>query len=341
MKNCIWYTAVAAALLTLSAGVAGAQVTELRFAHWLPEPHPHHQRGFKVWAESVQKASGNSIRISFFPAQQLGSAADHHDLARDGIADLAWTNMSYQPGRFPIAGAGEKPFLISEPVAGSAAYHEWYSQYAERELKDTKLCLVHLQPLGALHSKKSVTHPGQARGMTIRPPSANVGRFFAQLGATNVQVSAPESREALARGTADALGFPWDSIYTFGIDQVVSHHLDMPLYVNVFGLMMNQASYNRLSAEQKAVIDQHCSAEWASKIMSGWNENNVQARQRFIDDPKHTVATPTADELKAWIQAAEAIQQSWAADVRKAGYDAEAMWTDLEQRLRKANALYE
>lgn len=340
MKKKTLKVAIAAALLTLGAG-ASAQSVNLRFAHWLPEPHPHHQRGFKVWAESVEKASNGSIRISFFPAQQLGSAADHHDLARDGIADLAWTNMSYQPGRFPVSGAGEKPFLISDPVAGSAAYHEWYSQYAERELKDTKLCLVHLQPLGALHSKKKITHPNDLQKMMMRPPSANVGRFFTQLGATNVQVSAPESREALARGVADALGFPWDSTFTFGIDQVVSYHLDMPLYVNVFGLMMNQARYDRMSPEQKKVIDAHCSAEWASKIMSGWNENNVQARQRFIDNAKHTVSQPTREELKAWIEAAEPIRQSWLAEVKKAGYDGEAMWADLERRLRAANALYE
>ena len=340
MKFFNWKTGILALALSASAATAQAQTTDLRFAHWLPEPHPFHQTGFKVWAESLEQASGGTLRVSFFPAQQLGAAADHHDMARDGIADLAWTNMGYQPGRFPVAGAGEMPFLIGDSVAGSTVFHNWYAQYAAEELRGVKLCLVHLQPSGAMHSKRPITHPDHLRGMTLRPPSAFIGRFFSQLGASNVQVSAPESREALARGTADALGFPWDSIYTFGIDQVVDHHLDMPLYVNVFGLMMNQRTYDRMNAQQKAAIDEHCSAEWAGRIMSRWNENNLNARQRFIDDPGHTVHTPSESELQAWLEASEQIRLDWQADVTRAGHDAQALWSELVEALEAAGAAY-
>jgi TRAP-type C4-dicarboxylate transport system substrate-binding protein len=281
------------------------------------------------------------VSIRFFPAQQLGAAADHHDMARDGVADLAWTNMGYVPGRFPIAGAGEVPFLISNPAAGSRAFHEWYAQHAPKEIEDVRVCLVHLQPTGALHSKRPITHPDHLKNVVLRPPSANIARFFTQLGATNVQVSAPEAREALARGTAEALAFPWDSIYTFGIDKVVDQHLDMPLYVNVFGLMMNPARYDRLSDKAKAAVDQHCSGEWASRIMSGWNESNLKARQRFIDDPKHTVHKPSSDELQAWRKASHHVQETWARDVSQRGHDADALWADLEKRLQAADALYD
>jgi hypothetical protein len=68
----------------------------------------------------VEAASKGSIKIAFFPAQQLGKAADHYDMARDGIADMAYVNPGYQAGRFPIIAAGELPFLVDKPGPGLA-----------------------------------------------------------------------------------------------------------------------------------------------------------------------------------------------------------------------------
>ena len=47
---------------------------------------------------------------------------------------------------------------------------------------------------------------------------------------TNVQASAPEARDALERGVADEITFPWGSVCLFGIDKVVKYHMDVPLY---------------------------------------------------------------------------------------------------------------
>ena len=51
-------------------------------------------------------------------------------MARDGIADFAYVNPGYQPGRFPIIAAGEMPFLIGNAKGGTAALDAWYRAYA-------------------------------------------------------------------------------------------------------------------------------------------------------------------------------------------------------------------
>jgi len=84
---------------------------ELKLSHWVPPSHPL-QKALEDWGTSVEKASGGSIKYKVFPAQQLGKAFDHYDMARDGIADLTYVNPGYQPGRFPIIGAGELPFSV-------------------------------------------------------------------------------------------------------------------------------------------------------------------------------------------------------------------------------------
>ena len=100
-----------------------------------------------------------------FPAQQLGKAFDHYDMARDGIADVTYVNPGYQPGRFPIIGAGELPFLMSDAKGGSMALDAWYRKYAEKEMKDVKFCLafIHspsLVPLPHQENRRARRHQG-------------------------------------------------------------------------------------------------------------------------------------------------------------------------------------
>src|SRR5476651_805811 len=116
-RHAILTLAAASAALLLTAGygpITRAQdaTIELKLAHWLPPSHPVH-KAMEAWGADVEKASGGTIKYAVFPAQQLGKAFDHYDMARDGIADLTYVNPGYQPGRFPLISAGELPFLIS------------------------------------------------------------------------------------------------------------------------------------------------------------------------------------------------------------------------------------
>ena len=106
----------------LCAGPALAQdkTVEWRFSHWVPPSHPMHPAA-EAWAQSIEKASGGTIKMKIFPAQQLGKAFDHYNMARDGIADVAHVNPGYEPGRFPVIGAVELPFLFANAKEGSAA----------------------------------------------------------------------------------------------------------------------------------------------------------------------------------------------------------------------------
>src|SRR5476649_998042 len=131
----------------VAAGFAAAPAlaqdkpVELKFSHWVPATHPI-VKSSEEWAESIKKASGGAINITMYPAQQLGKAFDHYDMARDGIADIAYANPGYQPGRFPIIAAGELPFLIGNARGGSAALDAWYRQYAAKEMKDVHFCFA-------------------------------------------------------------------------------------------------------------------------------------------------------------------------------------------------------
>ena len=215
---------------------------------WVPPSHPL-DRPRRPGPPTIEKASGGTIKMSrYFPPKQLGKAFDHYDMARDGIADITYVNPGYQPGRFPIAAAGQLPFVFSDGKKGTLALNEWYQKYAPTEMKDTHLCFAFIHDPGALHGKKKILVPSDLKGVKVRPAQSTIGEMVKMFGGTNVQASAPESRDAIERGVADEITFPWGSIFLFGIDKVVKYHMDVPLYSTVFTYNMNLDKYNSLSA---------------------------------------------------------------------------------------------
>jgi len=312
---------------------------QLKLSHWVPPAHPL-QPALEAWAADIEKASNGTIKSTIFPSEQLGKAFDHYDMARDGIADFAYVNPGYQPGRFPIIAAGELPFLMSNAKGGSAALDTWYRKYAATEMKGVHFCLAFVHDPGTFHSHKKILLPSDLKGLKVRPANATIGQFMTLLGATNVQASAPEARDVLSRGVADAITFPWGSIMLFGIDKVVNFHMDAPLYVTTFVWVMNKDKYNGLSAAQQKVIDDHCTTDWAVKIAAPWADFEAAGKPKIKAEAGHEVYPLSPEQIADWRKAAAPLQEKWAENARKAGVDPDKAMAELKDALKKQNALY-
>ena len=331
--------ALAAAALLAATTTTRAQdkPVTLKLSSWVPAQHALNP-ALQAWADSLKKASGGSINATLFPSEQLGKAFDHYDMARDAIADAAYVNPGYQPGRFPIFAAASLPFQVANAKAGTAAVDAWYRAYAAREMKDVQFCFAFVHDPGSLHSRKKVTLPSDIKGMKVRPATSTIGQMVTTLGGTNVQASAPESRDMLERGVADAITFPWGSLGLFGIDKVVSFHIDAPLYVTPFVWVINKDKYNALAAGQKKAVDEHCTTEWAEKVASTWAHFEAAGRTKIGGMAGHEMVKLTPEQLDAWRKAVAPVADQWAEGVKKVGGDPKQVLDALHQSLVKYKA---
>ena len=328
------------ATLALAAGApahAQDKPVQLKMSSWVPAQHPLNP-SLQAWADDIKKASNGTITAVLFPSEQLGKAFDHYDMARDGIADFAYINPGYQPGRFPIMAGASLPFLFANGKSGSAAIDAWYKPYAEKEMKDVKVCFAFVHDPGTFHARKKIALPSDISGMKIRPATSTIGQMVTALGGTNVQASAPAARDALEKGVADAITFPWGSIVLFGIDKVVKFHMDVPLYVTPFVWAMNKDKYDAMSAAQKKVIDDHCTPEWAEKVAGPWADFEHAGRDKIAAEPGHEVYKLTPEQMAAWQKAVAPGEAQWAGDVSKAGGDPKAIMESLKANLAKYKA---
>ena len=340
-RHTICAVTLAAALIG-GSGIASAQqekTFELKISHWVPPSHPL-QKALEEWGADVEKQSGGTLHYKVFPSQQLGKAFDHYDMARDGIADLTYINPGYQPGRFPIIAAGELPFLISNAKGGSQALDAWYRKYAAKEMKDVKFCLAFVHDPGTFHSRsKKILVPADIKGMKIRPAHATMATWVTQLGGNNVNAAAPEVRDVIERGVADAVTFPWGSVPLFGIDKVTKYHMEAPLYVTTFALVFNKAKYDEMSAKQKKAIDDHCTNEWALKVAGPWADFEHGGIAKIKAEAGHEVYELTPAQLADWKKSAEPLVKTWAETVKKAGADPDAVMKELRASLTQYGAL--
>jgi TRAP-type C4-dicarboxylate transport system substrate-binding protein len=332
--------------LTALAFVVGCAhvgwAAEASLAHWVPGTHPLQKLGMEPWAQSLKDATGGEVEIKFYPASQLGAAPDHYDMARDGIADISFINPGYQPGRFPILAAAELPFHFANSKGGVRALTEWYQQYAPKEMKDVYFCMAISHDPGTFHSKTPILVPADVKGKTVRPANATEGRFVQMLGGSSVQVPVGEMREALSKGVADMTQSPWGSLYVFGVDSLVKHHLDTPVYASINAFVINKAFLAKLSEKARKAVHDHCTPEAAERMSSGWADVEANGRNKILADKTHTMHMPTPEQLKLWQTAAAPLTDEWKANIKKKGLgDPESIYQGMVDALKKYKSLYE
>ena len=325
---------------SVTPALAQEKTFELKISHWVPASHPL-QKAMEDWGAAVEKASGGTIKYKVFPAQQLGKAKDHYNMARDGIADVTYVNPGYDPGVFPIIGAGELPFLMSDAKGGSEGLDAWYRKYAAKEMGDVKYCLAFIHSPSSFHTRtKKIVVPEDVKGMKIRPAHATMGNFVTLLGGTNVTSSAPEVRDIIERGVADGVTFPWGSLILFGVDKVTKYHMEAPLYVTTFVFVMNKDVYNQMSDRQKKAVDDNCTTEAAGRVGEPWGKFEDAGVDKVKAESGHEVYALTADQLGQWKKASEPLIQTWAEGVKKTGADPDAILKELKASLAKYQAAY-
>jgi TRAP-type transport system periplasmic protein len=155
-------------------------------------------------------------------------------------------------------------------------------------------------------------------GLKFRVGGGMVNEISKTLGMNATLKPAPESFELLSTGVMDGTLFPAESVESFKIDKVIKHATTFPggLYNTSFVFMMNPDKYNKLSAEDKRVVDK-LSGEYAARLFGrGWDAQDrkgmaymqvagvqfTKADAKFVADVK---ARTSALEAK-WIADASA-----------------------------------
>lgn len=331
--------------LSVSASSAVAQDKQfnLKLSYWVPPSH-HLTPGYKEWAASVEKASNGTIKTTLYPSSQLGAGGDHFDMVRSGIADFVLVNPGYTPGRFPVIGVVDLPFVANSAYKAAPAIRRFYMKYAEKEMPDVIVCHTFSHEPGTFLSKKEVKVPADVKGLKVRTANHTIANFVTSMGGSSVQVPIMEAADTLKRGITDALTGTYDSLThpAFKFHTVTEYTLDTRMYLATLLHLISRRTYDSMSDAQKKVIDDHCTPEWSRRVYQHWYDDQV-AREKEIRDAgdKLTKITGIGDaELDQWRKAAEPVVNAWRDAVTKAGLNPDQLLEEYRAELKKEDALF-
>jgi TRAP-type transport system periplasmic protein len=304
----------------LMAGSAQAQVV-LTASSWLPPTHTLSETQ-KTWCAMLEQKTAGKAKCNVLP-RAVSAPPGTLDAVRNGLVDISFTVHGYTPGRFVTTQMAELPFLgdTSEPlsVAFQRAYAKQPAMQAEHAGVKVLTVFTH-GPGMVFNTKRPIAKADDLAGLKWRVGGGMVNEISKALGMNVTLKPAPESFELLSNGVMDGTLFPAESVESFKIDKVVKYATSFPggLYNTSFVFMMNPATYDKLPADVKAVVDE-LSGESAARLFGkGWDKVDRRG-MAFMQAAGVQFTKADAGFVKAVKDKTGALEAKWATDAEAKG----------------------
>ena len=338
MKKIALALAAASAGLLLSSGAFAQEVT-LRLHQMLPPQATIPALGLEPWAKKVMEESNGRIKVELYPSMQLGGKPPSlFDQVKDGVVDLTWTVIGYTPGRFPTTEAFELPFMVTNGEATSKAFHEYCENHCTKEFEGVKVIAWHTHGPGLIHSKNPVTKLEDMQGVKLRGATRVINQMLEKLGATPVGMPVPAVPEALSKGVIDGATIPWEVTVPLKISELVHNHTGFSgengLYTATFVFAMNQASYDRLPDDLKAIIDANSGVEAAGLLGRAMDEGDKTGFS-IAQKAGNSIVMLDEAETARWIETATPLVSAWEAEMDGKGMDGKALVEEARTLIKK------
>lgn len=285
MKATFRRLAAAAAVAAGLVGTAQAE-TVITYSTWVPLTHPINVHLYFPWMDDIEKESNGRIKFRKLP-KPVASPPAHLDAIRTGQADLAFSVHGYTPQRFAAYLFAELPMLGDTGEGTSVALQRVHDRFlADKGFYDgVHLIGMNTHGPGLIHhAKKHIMSPADMAGQKMRTGGPIPQKIVEAWGGVSIRQPAPKSYEILSTGIADGVTFPYESLESFKITQLVPFSTYVPggLYTSSHYLVMNKRKYDSLPPEDKAIIDKHSGETFARRAGAAWDKINDMGQQAVI-----------------------------------------------------------
>ena len=308
------------------AGEDDPEPVTLSLGYPFAADHPLRVQVLDPWAEDVWEATGNTVGVEFHPEQALSTAAETYANVAAGGQDIGWALQGYSPGRFPATGVVEMPFVFGSAAEGTAALWALYEEFEalRGEYSDVKVLGLWTSNPGDLWLVDGVASAvDDIAGLTLRAPSPVQSAVIRALGAIPVNMAAPDMRAAIDAGEIDGLLTVDTALATHNLTEVIASGTECRCYVLASFLVMNLDTWNGLSPDQQAAIDD-VSARTVSASAAGFYDRGSITAARQNAEAGIVKIQLDDDQLEGWKQATRSVVDDWIDS--NPGFDARGMY---------------
>lgn len=263
------------------ASAAGACEVTLRSSDTHPEGYPT-VVAVQYMGTLVEERTGGRVCVEVFPSAQLGEEKDTIEQTRFGVIDLNRISMAPFNGLIPETAILSLPYLFRD----TDHMHAVLDGEIGQEILDTftahdLVALAYYDP-GArsfYNREKPITSIEDLKGMKFRVIQSDVFvDMVAALGANAVPMPYGEVYSAIETGVIDGAENNYPSYESSGHYEVAKYYtLDEHTMVPEV-LVMSKSSFDKLSAEDQAIIRQ------AAKDSIAYNREKWAEREKASEE---------------------------------------------------------
>lgn len=331
------HSLIAAALLTASAlmPAVAAEAAKLRFSSFEPPMAKITSEVLTPFAKNASEASSGTLEIAMFAGGTLGrNPAQQLKLVTDGVADLAWVVLPYTPGRFDDADVVGLPFATETAIEGSLALQHMFDNGELGGFDDLKVLAIAATSPVTIHANNPVNQPSDMQSKRVRVSGDIPTRMVELLGGAPVQVGGGQIAEALSRGVVDMTLNNWGFVGDFKVDQVTSHHLNVPLGAVAVGVVMRKDRYEALPAEARAAIDRFSGELLSKQIGQAFDAQQEEVLGKVQKSTRNTVVLPDEATVNSWKEAVTPVIDDW----RKLDPKHESLYESFTANVKKVRS---
>jgi TRAP-type transport system periplasmic protein len=300
--------AAAAAATAIFAGGAEAQTRDLRYSFGFPTSFATYP-SIERYAAQITKETG--LRIRVFAANLLTPAETMAGL-RDGLADIGWDAMPYNPVDFSegsliaelsmLITAGDVPKVPGAAMTGAVLEYvllncpDCLAQFKARNVVFT--AGTGTTPYYLICNKK-LTTLADMKGRRIRVAAGNFERWTGAVGASGISMPGNETYDALSQGVLDCSSNDLSQLIgqrLVDVGKFVTVGVPGGVYGGSSTANWNRNAWKALTPAQRAAILK-IGARFSADSVVAFND----ATQKSIDTAKTRGAQifEASDELKA------------------------------------------
>ena len=292
----------------------GAAAVTLRLGNVVQKDHPMNVACEK-FAQKVAAKSNNRIKITVFPARQLGDDRQLFEQVQQGALDIAEISAAPMGSTTPLATALQMPFLFTSwdqylKVMKDPVTDKLLGGLEKNQVKGLAVYNAGFRHLVTV--KSPVAQPGDMKGLKFRVAETPLHvDIFKALGASPTPMPYGEIYSGLQNKVIDGLEMDLSAImmekhYEVAKNVTLSKHFTWPAI-----LMMNMNKFKSLSPEdQKIIMDS------AKEVIDENVKDITSIEQKAVADlkTKGVVLKDLSDaELAPFVAATKDIEAKYAA----------------------------
>ena len=243
----------------LPAGTARAADFEYKMGHSSPESHPFHRRLLEV-ADRIDKGTAGRMKLSIFPASQLGGDNDLLSQARSGAVDFVQPAGLILASILPVAAVNGMGFAFKDYPQVWTAIDGDLGDYIRAQISG-KTNLVPMEKRWDLGfrqittSARPIEKAADLSGLKLRVPGAPaLVSLFTALGASPVSMQFGEVYTSLQTRVVDGQENPLTVIDAGKFYEVQKYCAVTNHVWDGYWICANANSWNRLPADIRTVV---------------------------------------------------------------------------------------